>query len=74
MRNGLNLLIKKMTNYLTFKHFAYNMFLKHKEECQWYKIPCKYQSFKSYYNRNRQFLITKYKELRSEQKRQTIYS
>ena len=52
-----------------FKAFVQDMFMKHKDECQWWKIKCKYGSYINYYKKNRDFLKTKYKEKYSEQER-----
>ena len=46
----------------TFKNFAYEMFLRHRDECKWYRIPCKYQSFGSYFRKNKYFIKKRYKE------------
>jgi len=52
-----------------FKAFVQDMFMKHKDECRWWKLKCKYGSYVKYYKQNRNFLKTKYKENKSEQKR-----
>lgn len=45
-----------------FKSFAYELYMKHKDECKWYKIACKYQSFGSYFHNNKWFIRKKFKE------------
>ena len=34
----------------------------HKEECKWYRIPCRYGTLGTYWKKNRLFLIRKWKE------------
>jgi hypothetical protein len=46
-----------MTNELSnFRIFVQSKYMEHKDECRWYRIPCKYQSFSRYFHKNKWFL------------------
>jgi len=51
--------------YDTFKSFAYEMFMKHRDECKWYRIPCKYQTFGHYFRKNKWFIKKQFKKAKS---------
>ena len=46
-------------NFRTYVHF---MYMEHKKECDWYRIPCKYAGLGQYFRKNKYFLKRKYKE------------
>ena len=45
-----------------FRIFIQEMYMRQKDECKWYRIPCKYKSDDSYFKKNKYFLKSKFKE------------
>lgn len=51
-----------------FRAFVNERFMAHKDECKWYRIPCRYKTLKTYYNQNKKFLIKQFKEERKHER------
>ena len=49
-----------------FRAYVNEMYMAHKEECKWYRIPCKFGTLKTYWRVNKLFLIRKWKEEKEE--------
>ena len=49
-----------------FRAYVNEMYMAHKEECKWYRIPCKFKTLKTYWRVNKLFLIRKWKEEKEE--------
>lgn len=45
-----------------FEAFVQEMYMKHKDECRWYKVPCKYGGVGIYFKKNKWFLKRAFKE------------
>ena len=60
---GLKLMMSVITmKNSKFRVFVNEMYMAHKEECRWYRIPCRYLTLGTYWKKNKSFLIRKYKE------------
>lgn len=46
---------------LDFRTFVNEKYMEHKDECKWYRIPCKYQTMSSYIGKNKWFLKKQFK-------------
>ena len=45
-----------------FRKFVNEKYMEHKDECKWYRIPCKFQTLEAYAYKNRWYLKKLYKE------------
>ena len=59
---GLKLMMSMIMKKSLFRAFCYEQFMANKDECKWYRIPCRYKTFASYWKSNKLFLIRKWKE------------
>ena len=59
---GLKLMTRTTMKKSLFRAFCYEQFMANKDECRWYRIPCRYKTFASYWKSNKSFLKRKWKE------------
>lgn len=60
--SGLKSMMSMIMKKSLFRAFCYEQYMANKDECKWYRIPCRYKTFASYWKSNKLFLIRKWKE------------
>jgi len=50
-----------MIDRLDFEAFIQEMYMKHKDECRWYNVVCKYAGPGIYFKKNKWFIKRAYK-------------